>query len=65
MLLMIHGFVILIVSKYRSGRRHESTSYVSWNSRGEKQVVLPIPVVSLYVGFFLYFKRSYFVAFEV
>lgn len=37
-LLIINGFVILILSKYKRGRRHESTSSIIWNSGGEKEI---------------------------
>ena len=50
-LLMPNGFGILIVSKSKTGTRHQSTYYVSWNSQGEKQIVLPITIVSLCVVF--------------
>lgn len=52
-LLMPNGFEILIVSKSKTGTRHQSTYYVSWNSGGEKPIVLPITIVSLYVVFII------------
>lgn len=51
---MPDGLGILIVSKSKTGTRQQSTYYVSWNSGGEKLIVLPISIVSLYVVRFFY-----------